>query len=470
MSFDPAQWVVDTPERFRVHRDIFREPDIFDLEMRHIFESTWVFLGFACQVPRPHDFFTTSIGRSPVIVSRDAQGRLGAFLNSCRHRGALVCHDEQGHSKFHVCHYHGWAYDSAGRAIDIKDEAHGCYPAQFGQEDHGLKCIAHFGEYRGFLFGSLNPDVKPLEEHLGDTRVFIDMVVDQGEAGFELVPGYSSYIFNGNWKLQVENCVDLYHLTSTHPSFMQIVERRKSGDSGNGLAAIDFADYRLPGMVRGSYTFANGHAMVWGGTAAPQVRPLWDDIERVRARVGPLRAQWMLATRNLTLYPNMQIAENASLQVRVIRPLAVDRTEMRIYCLGPVGESAAARERRIRQYEDFFNSTGLATPDDTVCYQDIQAGMAARDIDWQQGYDRGMTARIEGPDSYADELGIRPATSVTGPFDTQDETVFHAGYREWLRLMGEGCSRDAQGRASSVSSASGGQAGRGDTSSAGAGL
>jgi len=51
MSFDPAQWVLDTPERFRVHRDIFREPDIFDLEMRHIFESTWVFLGFACQVP-----------------------------------------------------------------------------------------------------------------------------------------------------------------------------------------------------------------------------------------------------------------------------------------------------------------------------------------------------------------------------------------------------------------------------------
>jgi phenylpropionate dioxygenase-like ring-hydroxylating dioxygenase large terminal subunit len=444
MRPDPAQWVIDTPERFSVHRDVFRDPAIFDLEMRHIFERTWVFLGFACQVPKPHDFFTTQIGRTPVIVSRGAKGKLGAWINSCRHRGAVVCHEERGNSRFHVCQYHGWAYDSAGKVVDIKDQAQGCYPPDFAREDHGLKPVARFGEYRGFLFGCLDPDVHSLEEHLGETRTFLDLVVDQGEQGFELVPGSSSYIFNGNWKLQIENCVDLYHLTSTHPSFIQIVERRKSGESGNGLAAIDFTDYRLPGITRGSYTFDHGHAMVWGGTAAPQVRPLWADIERVRERVGPLKAQWMLATRNLTLYPNVQIAENASLQVRVIRPLAVDRTEMRIYCLGPVGEAPAARAHRIRQYEDFFNSTGLATPDDTICYQDCQTGFGARDIDWQQGYERGMTARIDGPDSWAEALGVRPRTSLTGPFDTQDETVFHAGYREWLRLLGRGIERDGQ--------------------------
>ena len=443
MTIDPARLVLDSGERFSVHRDIFREPAIFELEMRHIFEGTWVFLGFACQVPNPHDFFTTTIGRAPVIVSRDGSGQLGAWLNSCRHRGALVCHTEQGNQKFHVCHYHGWAYDSGGKIVDIKDQAHACYPPDFAREDHGLKPVARFGEYRGFLFGSLNPAVPSLDEHLGDTRVFLDMVVDQSEQGFEVVPGYSSYVFNGNWKLQIENCVDLYHLTSTHPSFMQIVERRSKGDSRNGLAAINFSDYRLPGMVRGSYTFAHGHAMVWGGTAAPQVRPLHADIERVRARVGDLRAQWRLATRNLTLYPNVQIAENASLQVRVIRPLAVDRTEMRIYCLGPVGESAAAREHRIRQYEDFFNSTGMATPDDTVCYQDCQSGFGARDVQWQQGYERGLGVRVNGPDAHARSLGIHPATSVTGPFDIQDETVFHAGYRQWLRLMQAGCERAA---------------------------
>ena len=432
--------VVDRPERgeFTVHRDIFRDRDVFELEMRHIFEATWVYLGLASQAPAPHDYFTSWIGRQPVIVTRDGAGKLGAFLNTCRHKGALVCHTERGNARYHVCHYHGWAYDSAGRNVNIKDRANGCYSAAFDALDHDLKPVARFGEYRGVLFGSLDPDVCPLEEHLGDTRAFLDMIIDQGEQGVELVPGFSRYTYNGNWKLQIENCTDPYHLTSTHPSFMAIVERRKSGESKNRLQALNFNEYRNPGVVRGTYTYKRGHAAVWTNNINPQVRPLYFGIEALRKRVGEQRAQWMLATRNLSLFPNVQFAENASLQLRIIRPLAVDRTEMTIHCLAPVGESAQAREYRIRQYEDFFNSTGLATPDDTTCYEDCQAGYAARPVDWQQGYSRGMTAIVHGPDEYARELGIHPETSMSGKFDVQDESAFHACYREWLRLMRAG--------------------------------
>jgi phenylpropionate dioxygenase-like ring-hydroxylating dioxygenase large terminal subunit len=91
---------------FSVNRDIFRDPAIFELEMRHIFEGTWVFLGLEAQVPKPHDFYTTWIGRHPVVVSRDRAGRLHCFINSCRHRGAIVCHTMRGNRKFHVCQYH----------------------------------------------------------------------------------------------------------------------------------------------------------------------------------------------------------------------------------------------------------------------------------------------------------------------------------------------------------------------------
>jgi hypothetical protein len=49
-----------------------------------------------------------------------------------------------------------------------------------------------------------------------------------------------------------------------------------------------------------------------------------------------------------------------------------------------------------------------------------------------------MTAVLQGPDKYADELGVKPVTSTCSQFDMQDETVFHAGYREWLRLMRKG--------------------------------
>lgn len=435
-----AGLVKDRPEagEFTVHRDIFRDPEVFELEMRHVFEATWIFLGFASQLPRPHDFINTWIGRTPVLVMRDGKGKLGGFVNSCRHRGALVAHTQAGNAKYHVCAYHGWAYGSDGRIVDIKDQKAACYPPGFDKLDHGLQPLARFADYRGLLFGSLSADVPSLDEHLGETRTFLDMVLDQSPQGVEMIPGSSSYIFKGNWKLQVENCVDLYHLTSAHPSFMEIVGRRQKGESAHGLAAIDFTAYKSPETIRGSYTFEYGHAMVWGTVADPRVRPLFMDIENVKQRVGELKARWMLNTRNLTIYPSMQFAENASLQLRVIRPLSVDRTEMTIYCLGAVGESAAAREMRLRQFEDFFNSTGMATPDDTMCYEDCQTGYGSRSIDWQQGYSRGMTAVLRGPDKYADELGVKPVTSTCSQFDMQDETVFHAGYREWLRLMRKG--------------------------------
>ena len=82
----------DRPDEgiFRVSRAIFDDPAVFDLEMRQIFEGGWVFLGIADQARDPHDFFTTDIGRVPVLVSRDGNGALAAFINSCPHRGSRV--------------------------------------------------------------------------------------------------------------------------------------------------------------------------------------------------------------------------------------------------------------------------------------------------------------------------------------------------------------------------------------------
>jgi len=66
-----AALVDDRPQEgvFRVSRAAVREQAVFDLEMQRIYEGSWVFLGLACQIPNPHDFFTTHIGRQPVIVT-----------------------------------------------------------------------------------------------------------------------------------------------------------------------------------------------------------------------------------------------------------------------------------------------------------------------------------------------------------------------------------------------------------------
>jgi benzoate/toluate 1,2-dioxygenase alpha subunit len=144
---------------------------------------------------------------------------------------------------------------------------------------------------------------------------------------------------------------------------------------------------------------------------------------------------WMFRPRVLNFFPNIQFVDSACMQLRVIRPLAPDRTEMTMFCLAPRGEPAAGRRRRLRQYEDFFNASGIATPDDVACYEDIHAGgLGDSHSEWIQGFARGMDKVIAGPDGHAQEIGIRPLESCSG-VEIQDETVFRGFYREWLARM-----------------------------------
>lgn len=421
---------------FRVSSEVFTDPELFELEMKHIFERTWMFLAHESQLPKPNDYVATYIGRVPVLVMRDGNGNVGAFLNTCRHKGTMLTRRESGNRKYVVCPYHGWAYSTDGKLIDVKDPKTGAYPAAFDSEDHNLMPVAKVASYRGIVFGSLSPDVPPLEEFLGDIRYFIDLAMDQGESGMEFVPGRIVSIYDGNWKFQMDNGIDAYHLTSTHSGFMDVMARRRGGDGY--VEAKQFDWQKRNAQEGGNFLFAHGHTATWLDQGEKSKRPIYPVLDQIRARVGDLRAEWMLKGRNTTIFPNMQIADMTSLLLRTVRPLAVDRTELRYWCLAPVGEAPDRRAWRLRQFEDFFNVSGLATPDDTVLYEDAQAGLAARRIGRLQGYSRGIGILKKGPDAVAQTLGIQPQYSMQGRFEVQAETPFHPLYREWARLMDTG--------------------------------
>ena len=435
---DIAGMVDDRPQEgiFRVHADAFRRQDVFDLEMKHIFEATWVFVGLESQIPNANDFFTTMIGRQPVIVTRTTDGKIHCLLNTCRHRGAMVCSDRQGNRRTHICPYHAWTYDNAGRNVSVTNESEGAYTAAFAQESHDLKHASRVESYRGFIFASLSADVPSLADHLGDTRVFIDLAVDQGSEGVELVPGSVSYTYNGNWKMQSENGQDSYHFIPTHISYLQLLGQRKPASLEEGTSAWGKVSAR--DLERGSFTFKGGHNVLWGANDEPQVRAVWLDRDAVRPRVGDLRFDWMLYTRNVFLFPNMALLDASSLQVRVIRPLAANKTEVSTYCIAPKGESAEARLKRIRQYEEFYNPTGFATPDDLAVFDACQAGLESEWTDWHQGYMRGMADVTIGANAPAKALGIQPLTSVSTFEARGDETLYHPQYREWVRLLVNG--------------------------------
>jgi phenylpropionate dioxygenase-like ring-hydroxylating dioxygenase large terminal subunit len=422
---------------FQINRRAFSDPEVYEAEMKHIFEATWVFVGLESQIPNPHDFITTYIGRHPVLLSRDKDNKIHCLLNTCRHRGTMVCPFKHGNRKLHVCRYHAWSYDSGGRNVAIPERAAGQYPAAFDHADHDLIQVARLDSYRGFIFASLAADVPELDDFLGEAKLFLDLVIDQSPTGqLEVVPGEVTYTFDANWKLQFENGLDYYHFGATHASYVDILKKRAAvAPAAAGFSKEDASE----GEAQGSFNFDHGHAVNWSiKQTALYGRPLASDqksLEAARNRVGPERVKWMLRQRNLTIFPNLQVIDISSAQLRTWRPLAANKTEMVSHCLAPVGEPAAARALRIRNYEDFFNPTGLASSDDNVMYEFCQSGYEAEHAGATQGYLRGAAGPGTNNGRYSAELGVSPAESAVGSVSFGGETNFYAGYREWRRLM-----------------------------------
>ncbi len=392
---DFARYVVDEADkqRFFVHKDVFTDHAVFGAEISRLFENSWSFLAHDSQLPQKHDFLTLKIGRQPVILSRDGDGALHCVLNRCTHRGAMVCREEQGNASRLRCFYHSWTFDSAGRLVAVADRAG--YPDDFDMEAHDLVPIARLAVYRGLIFGSLSPAVGSLEAHLGKAKPYLDFLLDKYPPSIALARGTSVYGYPGNWKLQVENAMDYYHLPFIHQSFIDIRKARGEPTPPASISAMnkDFALY-----------LGNGH-----GT--------------VITRADPQAA----FDQHLFLFPNLVILERPAPQFRVVHPVAADRTIVKGYAFLPVGANDATRDDALRKYEIFYGPVGFGTPDDIEVFEACMAGYACEAAPWNdlsRGIHREMTT-----------IDLNPVF----PFDLAgtltDDTVFRGLYRFWARRM-----------------------------------
>src|SRR4028119_935934 len=118
-----ADAVIDDPEAgiFRANRRIFTDEEIFELEMQHIFEGNWIYLAHESQVPNPGDYFTTYIGRQPVVITRDKNGELHCLINACAHRGAMLCRRKTDNRMTLTCPRPGWARRGDGGPPEGED-------------------------------------------------------------------------------------------------------------------------------------------------------------------------------------------------------------------------------------------------------------------------------------------------------------------------------------------------------------
>ncbi|MDB5698935.1 MAG: hypothetical protein JWN69_1739 [Alphaproteobacteria bacterium] len=438
---DLASKIIDKPgETFKVHRSLYTDPELFELEIKHIWEATWIYIGHDSQIPNNNDYLTTVIGRQPVIISRGPDGKLNGFINACSHRGAMVCRKPHGSAKIWACPYHGWVYNNQGKLLDVKQESDGAYPEHWSKDQYGLTRVPHVASYHGFIFASLNPDVPDIETHLAAAAPFLELFSRQSVDGLEVLRGHSVYTHRGNWKMQAENGVDGYHVDIVHASYFRLAqERAKKVAAAGGTDNVKAIKVDLENTLNGNYDLGNGHVMIWTDIPNFRDRALGMQYDAIVEREGEVRAKWMVGRlRQVLVYPNFILFDGISTQLRSWRPVAPDQTEVHAYCIAPKGEPDEARERRVRQYEDFYGASGIATPDDLTEFDACQSGYAGRNAEWQD-FDRGMARRIVGADDQAKEYGFAPAVSAGS---MADETLYHGEYRQWLKMMTEGLLRE----------------------------
>jgi choline monooxygenase len=193
------------------------DPAVLRLENERIFRRFWQYVGHTSEAPEPGTFHTSRVGEVPVLLVRDREGTLRAFLNVCRHRGSLVCRGS-GKRETLQCPYHAWTYDLDGRLLKAprSDREGGFNADELGLVQLGLDT------WGPFVFVNPDPDAAPLSETLGDVPGRI------AEAGIDVdaldVLTRAEFEYEANWKICAENFLECYHCPVAHPGFSAVMD------------------------------------------------------------------------------------------------------------------------------------------------------------------------------------------------------------------------------------------------------
>ena len=217
-----------------VSRDIFVDPELYEIEKERVFARCWLFVGFEDQIKKPGDYFVPRMGEESVILSRDRDNTVHVFLNSRRHRGMKVCRYDEGNTPVFTCPYHGWSYAGDGSLVGVpryKD----AYREELDKSQWGLVEVAHLANFHGTIWATWDPDTPSFDEYLGDMKVHLDLFFnspDGTDPDLEVIGGVYKWLFPANWKFGAENFLgDDYHGVTTHRS-VDVLRISPSGQQG----------------------------------------------------------------------------------------------------------------------------------------------------------------------------------------------------------------------------------------------
>jgi phenylpropionate dioxygenase-like ring-hydroxylating dioxygenase large terminal subunit len=385
----------------RVHRAVYTDPALFELEMDRVFGRAWLLVGHESQVREPGAYFTTRLGREPVIVARHRDGSLRVLVNRCAHRGARVCEPGRGTATSLVCPYHGWTYDTDGTLCSLP------LPDGYdGPVTLGLSAVPRVAAYRGFIFASLASAGPSLDEFLGHLRSSFDDFVERAPAGeVEVAGGVFKHVYRGNWKLVWENLNDGVHPAFVHASSIWAArEQTPAGDGYADIALRQMLQNGAPPAVwekTGLWVTPHGHSYMGDYHDDSRLVPGMDHPAFAEYRAALARRLGDEGTRrvlgelrwNSIVYPSASFMSQFR-QLRILHPLAVDRTAVHAYSFRLVGAPARMFEDTIA-FANVVNGTGSPVlTDDLEVYERTQQALNARSSDWVY-LGRGLTTDVD---------------------------------------------------------------------------
>ncbi|HVG74202.1 MAG TPA: aromatic ring-hydroxylating dioxygenase subunit alpha [Thermoleophilaceae bacterium] len=215
----PYRWYVD--------------PEIAAGERERIFRRSWQYAGHVGELDGPASMFPTQAGGLPVVVVRDKDDSLRAFLNVCRHRGTVLVNEPQARGTIQ-CPYHAWTYGLDGSLRGA--------PRSKDEPDFDMACLGlvpvQVDTWGPFVFVNPDMDAPGLDVALGSLpEVVADNGLDVDSLRFHHRVGYE---IQANWKIAIENYLECYHCQLNHPGFVRLIDEQRQRMEVDGLRLSQF--------------------------------------------------------------------------------------------------------------------------------------------------------------------------------------------------------------------------------------
>lgn len=426
-----AEAVRNLVQDIEVHRDVYIDQEIFELEMEHLFANTWVYVGHDSQVPNSGDYFGTTIGTQPVLMVRHTDGSVRVLYNRCPHKGTRITTETCGNTgKFFRCPYHAWSFKTDGSLLAI--------PLKKGYENTGFETshaaqgmtpVRHVKNYRGFVFAKMNEGGLSFEEFFDESLSSLDNMIDRSPVGrLEVAGGVLRYMHNCNWKMLVENQTDTCHPMVAHESSAgTAIDVWKNAPPGTQkpMAVEIFAPFMSPYEFfenMGIRVWPNGHGHTGvSHSIHSDYSTVPGYFEQMVAAYGEDKAKTILGENrhNTVYFPNIMIKGPIQL-LRVFKPISANRTLVESWTFRLVDAPDMLLERTL-MYNRLINApTSVVGHDDLEMYERAQEGLLVNGNEWVN------VQRLYDPSELGQESAVTNGTT---------EWQMRNQFRAWAKFM-----------------------------------